>query len=372
MKVLGVLLIPNIRRVNSSILRRAPPISGRPRRFTAASFTFKMRSFSHPLPRTSLEEIKTILEPAFASNYASTTVDVVECPDLSQSPFHLASQGLGGRPVVADIGGQPHLFPEPLLDKKYSMTAIAKDCMEMSADGGMLIGAGAGPFHVVGQNSELAPNLAWQNGWDNVKNLTHYARIDKSDTSSGEAICEKCNSTDCALMMNLYGSSGLPGPVLKITARKRVGKTGSFTDVIRFALRDHFGDERPVSMGGVFLVRKGLVNFHVMPDFPSDDQMPFKDPKQLNDWLTYHNFTVKGDGQNDEIVCLSVLHSADPGQKLGLRMEHTHCFSQDGRGGHYHYDLEDQEVEYEGYFNVAEMVYRVDKPEVTLKRDLHD
>lgn len=331
-----------------------------------------MLSDSHKLQTTSFEELTTILEPALTSNYAHTTIDVVYCPDLRQQPFHLAAEGLSGRPIVADIGGQPHLFPEPLLDKKYSMTAIAKDYMGMSGDRGMLIGAGAGPFHIVGQNSELAPNIAWKDGWDNVTNLTYYARIDKSDPSAAKVICERCPSTDCALMMNLYGSAGLPGPVLKITARKRVGATKSFTDVIRFAIRDHFGDDKPVSLGGVFLIRKGTTNFHVMPDFPPKDQMPFKDPKQLNDWLTYHNFSVKGQGQNDEIVCLTVLHSADPEQKLGLRMEHTHCFSQDGKGGHYHYDLEDDEVEYEGYFNVAEMVYRVDKPKVTLKRDLHD
>lgn len=331
-----------------------------------------MLSTGHELQATSLAELKSILEPALGSNYEHATVDVVDCPDLRLHPFNLAARGLGGRPVVADIGGQPHLFPVPLLDKKYSMMAIAKDHMGMSADQGMLIGAGAGPFHVVGQNSELIPNLAWNQGWDNVTNFTHCAKIDKSDPSAAKAVCERCPSTDCALMINLYGSTGSPGPVLKVTARKRIGKTASLTDVIRFAIRDHLGDERPVSLGGVFVIRKGKTNYHVMPDFPPDDQLPFDDPKQLNDWLTYHNFSVKGNGANDEIVCMSVLHSADPGQKLGLRMEHTHCFSQDGRGGHYHYDLEDEEIEYEGYFNVVEKVYRVDKPEVTLKRDLHD
>lgn len=67
------------------------------------------------------------------------------------------------------------------------------------------------------------------------------------------------------------------------------------------------------------------------------------------------------------MVCLSVLHSADP-EKLGLRMEHTHCFSTDkDEGGHYHHDSlpdenDDEEIEYEAYFNTAKVLYRIDMP----------
>lgn len=330
-----------------------------------------MKCTTFPLRATSLEEVTTAVRAALQSNYANARIEIAQCPDLRRAPFSLAAEGLCGRPVIADIGGQPNLFPRPLLDKKYSMINIAKDHMQMSPKQGMLIGAGAGPFHVVGQNSELAPNVAWKDAFDNVTNLTRYAKINKGSLS-GSVACEKCPSTDCALMMNLFGSSGLPGEVIKVTARKRTGSTASFTDVIRFALHEHFGDARPVSLGGVFVIRKGKANFHVMPDFPPDNELPFDSREQLNDWLTYHDFSVYGDGKNDEIVCLSVLHSADPDKQMGLRMEHTHCFSLGDRGGHYHYDLEDEEVEYEGYFNVAETIYRVDRPEVTLQRDLHD
>ncbi|KAK5070092.1 hypothetical protein LTR64_001926 [Lithohypha guttulata] len=328
-----------------------------------------MKTDVYELPRTSLEELVLPLQQAFESNYSVARVEVTTCPDLRGAPFNLAGQGLGGRPIVADIGGQPNLFPRPVLDKRYSMLDIARHCMGMAPDQGMLIGAGAGPFHILGQNSELAPNLAWKDNFEDITNLTHYAKVDTSTSDSIQVVCERCQSTDCALMMNLFGSSGLPGPVLKITAKKRHGATKSFTDVIRFALHEHFGDAHPISLGGVF-VFKGKANFHVMPGFPPEDQLPFKDRHQLNDWLTYHNFSVKGDG--DQIVCLSVLHSADPDKKMGLRMEHTHCFSMDGRGGHYHYDLGNEEIEYEGYFNVAEAIYRVDRPEVTLKQDLHE
>ena len=45
-----------------------------------------------------------------------------------------------------------------------------------------------------------------------------------------------------------------------------------------------------------------------------------------------------------------------------MRIEHTHCFSHHGEGGHYHYDTTPEEVEYEAYFVVAEQLLRVDRP----------
>lgn len=317
-----------------------------------------------------LQELVGVLTSALESNYHQSSCKVVQCPDLRNAPFGLAAEGLSGNERIADIGGQPNLFPEPKLSAKYSMVSLAKDSMGMSPSKGLLIGAGAGPWYVLGQNSELAPNLAWENGFNNLNNLTYYAKVE--DHPSGHvpsAKVELSPSADCALMMNLYGCDGLPGEVLRITARGRKGSQKSFTDCIRHALYAKYGDEKPVSMGGVFVLKKGKANFHVMPAFPPEGELPFKSPKQLNDWLTYHDF-------NAPIVCLTVFHSADPGKKIGLRMEHTHCFATDGddknRGGHYHFDLDEEEVEYEAFFNTAKTIHRIDKPEVTLERDLHD
>ncbi|KAK4624372.1 Ester hydrolase C11orf54 [Fulvia fulva] len=328
-----------------------------------------MNTTQHQLSPPALEELVTILTPALEANFEKARVSVEPCPDLRKAPYYLATEGLSGEECVADIGGQPNLFPEPRLECKYSLISIAKE-MQMSGERGQLLGAGAGPFHDIGMNSELAPNLSWQGSFDNVKNLTYYTKFDGSNGSHA-TVCEPSPSANCALMINLYGSAGKPGSVLKITARSRKGDFKSFTECIRRALADKYGDERLVSIGGVFLIKTGKAHFHVMPDFPAAHGPPFKDAKQLNNGLTYHDFEAP-------IVCLSVFHSADPGKKLGLRLEHTHCFSLDGgnRGGHYHYDLMAgegiDEVEYEAYFNVAKTLYRIDQPEVTLERDLHD
>ncbi len=52
-------------------------------------------------------------------------------------------------------------------------------------------------------------------------------------------------------------------------------------------------------------------------------------------------------------------------QGLDLRVEHTHCFSDHGEGGHYHMDTSPETVEYHGYYTLAESVYRVDQPPIT-------
>lgn len=328
-----------------------------------------METQKYPLSPPNLDELVQVLKPALEANYKTSNISVSQCPDLRKPPYHLAAEGLTGRECVADIGGQPNLFPEPRLDCKWCLLSLAQQ-MDMSPFQGHLLGAGAGPFHVIGMNSELAPNLSWKDSFSNVQNLTYYT---KYQNPPGKATCERSPTADCALMINLYGSAGLPGPVLKITARGRKGSQKSFTECLRRALHAHYGDARPISLGGVFLLKTGTSKFHVMPDFPPANQLPFKDAKQLNDWLTYHDFEAP-------IVCLTVFHSADPGKMMGLRMEHTHCFDPSGegaKGGHYHYDLDDgdgegEEVEYEAYLNTAKMIYRIDRPEVTLERDLHD
>ncbi|KAI8683401.1 DUF1907 domain-containing protein [Fusarium keratoplasticum] len=318
-----------------------------------------------PLSPPSLDELADKLKAPLDANFEESSVSVVTCPDLREPPFRLATEGLSGDEKIADIGGQPNLFPRPVLGTIWSMPDLAK-AMEMSPEKGSLIGAGAGPFHIVGQNCELAQNLSWKGGFDGVANGSRIAQI--SPDTGGVGV-EKSPSLDCALMMNLFGSAGNPGPVLKITARKRTGSERSFTECIRKALHAAYGDQQIISLGGVVLVKSGTAKYHVMPDFPSEEELPFKSRKQLDNWLTYHDF-------NGPVVCLSVLHSADPGKRIGLRMEHTHGFSPLGKnaGGHYHYDIDEavEEVQYEAYFNTAKIIYRIDKPEAILDRDMHD
>lgn len=159
-------------------------------------------------------------------------------------------------------------------------------------------------------------------------------------------------SHDCfGLMGNFYSSQNNPGKVLKILAKKRIAKE-NYTEAIRATLLSRYGQDKPISMGGVFLINKGVAKLHIMPKYwPTE---PSTNESVNNEWLKYYEIT------KHPLVCLSVFHSHDPG--YDLRMEHTHCFNLDtqGEAGHYHYDVTPESIEYEGYFNIAEQVYRLD------------
>jgi len=294
-----------------------------------------------PLNPPPLEELAECIDKGLGQNFKDLSVTVEQCPDLRQTPFNLAGSGLCGNPRIGDVGGQQNLAPRPKLDKTYSLIDIARE-MEMPKDHGFLLGAGAGPFRHVGVNSELMPNISYEG--DEVTNLTHYAKVQ----ANGEHFCGKIESQDCALMVNLFGSSGHQGPVIRIRAANRIGDL-NFTEAIAESLKTRYGS-RIVSMGGVFVMKRGKAKIHVMPDFSSE---PLNKREEVDKWLKYYDM-------DPPLVCLTVLHSHDPG--LGLRMEHTHCFSDHGDGGHYHFDTTPEDVEYEAYLNAAEVLYRIDRP----------
>jgi len=59
-------------------------------------------------------------------NFEDVEVSVVECPDLTQEPFNLASKGLCGNSRVLDIGGVPYLVPLAQKNKLYDMKDYPK------------------------------------------------------------------------------------------------------------------------------------------------------------------------------------------------------------------------------------------------------
>ena len=120
--------------------------------------------------------------------------------------------------------------------------------MEVGEKSSVVLGTGTGPFHMLGMNSELMPNLSYRG--EEVTNLTHYAKIDKQ----GGCASEKISSGDCGLMANLFGSDGSPGKVLKVAAKTRTEGI-DFTEAIQKALQAEYG-ERTVSLGGVLSSRR--------------------------------------------------------------------------------------------------------------------
>ncbi|XP_022254036.1 ester hydrolase C11orf54 homolog isoform X2 [Limulus polyphemus] len=253
----------------------------------------------------------------------------------------LASEGICGHPRLADVGGVPNLIPLPQKDKIYNLETIAK---QVELPNAFIIGAGAGPSHFVGVNCELMPNI---NIGDNQNN-THFATV----AEDGKCHLEKLrDSTDFRLLANLFASEGQQGKVICIHVKKRTGPD-NFVTAIRKILLNNYKDQ-PVGVGGSFLIKNGKAKIHVMPHF---SETPLKTDEDVNNWLKFYNMSAP-------LVCLSVFVSHDP--DLDLRVEHTHCFSNHGEGGHYHTDTTPDDVEYLGYFNIAEYMFRIDPPTET-------
>ncbi|XP_014666301.1 PREDICTED: ester hydrolase C11orf54 homolog [Priapulus caudatus] len=293
----------------------------------------------------SLNDISKVLKKRLIGNFATVEVNVTDCPNLTAPPFHLAAAGLCGSTRIVDVGGPPYLLPLPQLDKVYNIADIAKRVNLPSA---FIIGAGAGPYNLVGVNSELIPNLKLDPGCPTGCSAMQ-SYISKVDLGDGSCIQETINSTDFSILGNFFFSEGAQGKVLEVKAKERIGEE-NLISCIRKALSEEYGDQ-PVGIGGAFLIERGKAKIHIMSDFSKE---PLENDEAVDEWLKFYEMSAP-------LVCLTgECVSADPG--MDLRVEHTHCFSQHGEGGHYHYDTTPEEVAYHGFFNVAECLYRVDRP----------
>lgn len=291
----------------------------------------------HKLDTVDTGLIIQTLQDALAANFAESSVELVECPDLTQSPWNIACPGLCGSPRVCDVGGVPNLIPLVKTDKVYSYSDIAQCCELPDA---LIIGPSAGDSNLQGVNCELMNNA--QVGGENC---SKYALMHRGEYKVGEY-----QHQSLGLLGNLFLSQGSPGKVLKVTAFNRRGSL-NFVSCMNQGLAK--GIEQAVALGGVFMLKEGKARIHVMPGFST---CALHTDQDVYNWLTFHEMSAP-------LTNVSVMVSKDPG--LDLRLEHSHCFSEHGDGGHYHYDVTPDVVRYEGYFNVAEYIYRLDPPENT-------
>lgn len=295
-----------------------------------------------PMHVPAMEEVAKVLTDGLCKNFVTVSVNVVDCPDLTQKPFSLAAPGLNGNPRIADVGGPPFLTPVPQLDKVYTFSHIA-ELVELPC--AFMVGAGAGPHRHIGCCCELISNVKLDESGNITSVNSHIAKVNVED---GGCIQEKLTKNEFSLMGNFLCCEGSPGKVIEVKASQRSGEE-NFMSCIRKVLQNHYGN-KPVAIGGVFLVEKGKANLHIMPDF---SETPLNTQDDVNNWLKFYEMDAP-------LVCLGELVSYDPG--MDLRVEHFHCFSDHGQGGHYHYDTTPNEVEYRGYFMLADYVYRIDQP----------
>ncbi|XP_029468543.1 ester hydrolase C11orf54 homolog isoform X3 [Rhinatrema bivittatum] len=174
---------------------------------------------------------------------------------------------------------------------------------EIELPGAFILGAGAVSHRTLGENAELILSVQAAYGDKAAVNGSYVARI---SPAGGGCVLEKYSDryTDCdfGLLSNLYASRGEPG--------------------------------KP-------------------PEFST---CPLNTDEDVNLWLKFFEMRAP-------LICQSVFVSRDPG--FDLRLEHTHCFSHHGEGGHYHTDTTPETVRYLGYFHPAELLYRIDRPKET-------
>lgn len=175
-------------------------------------------------------------------------------------------------------------------------------------------------------------------------------------------------SNEFGSLCNVYGSLGLPGVVIHVMCKVRVGSLNLITCLRQAVERVYGTADRPVGVGGVFRITNGIIKSHVMPNFPSKDLLSQAD---VDAWLKYYH--VGPITWADPLICMSIFQGSDL-SGWDLRLEHTHFFQKVrlgvrgvdggaiGHGGHYHYDLTPETIEYEGYFLPAQYLYRIDQP----------
>lgn len=274
-------------------------------------------------------------------------LEIVDCPNLSQAPFHLASSGLSGDPVVLEYGSPAYLLPLVQRDKIYDLVPMVRNISGYENKEFFIAGAGAGPHPLINQNCEGIMNLAISSN-GKVTNETHISRVDQNGEMEVQKVPE--TETRSALLGNIFLSEGKPGQVLKVTCRKRIGSE-NFISAMRLSMAEHFKDQT-VGVGGVFILKTGKAKQHVMDDF---SKKPVTTEEELNNWLKFYDMSAP-------LIAVGtfVTDEAD----LDLRLQHFHSFSKHGEAGHYHYDVTPDVVEYEGYFNVGARIVRIDQPKV--------
>jgi len=297
-----------------------------------------------------LEEIAKALQVGLSQNYKIINLEIVDCPNLKN--WGCPAEGLSGNQKIIDVGGEPYMHDKRYIGAEFNYEEIAK---LIGSEKSYALGAGSGAMSCSeGHCGELIID-------DNLitkENKSIIAKVGKNK----ECITEKYNGRKHGGLGNIFYSDGKKDKVLKINIKGRSGKQGSLPQAIRAALINQLNlkNNNHIALGGIFRILKGQIRAHVQPDY-EEIKHEYYDPKLMKctkDFLQFYEPV----GPN--LQCYSVLWTGDPTEgKLNLREsgEHTHFydFKNKSCSGHYHFDVTPDEIQYEGYFNTADTVYRV-------------
>ena len=298
----------------------------------------------------SLEDIASALKKGLSENFKTVEVEVEDCPNLRD--WDCPSEGISGNQKIIDVGGEPYMHDPKLIGAEFDYEEISK---MIGSEKSYALGAGSGAMSCLdGHCGELVINENLIT--DESKSII--ARVGKNK----ECIAEKYTARKHGGLGNVFYTDGIRGKVIKIKIKGRSGEQGSLTQAMRKALSDHLKikDNDHIALAGVFRILNGKIRSHVQPDY-KDIKHEYYDPEQMKcvkDFLQFY------EPVGPELQGYCVLWTGDPtGGNLNLREsgEHTHfhSYTKENVAGHYHFDVTPEEIEYEGYFNTAEEVHRV-------------
>ena len=298
----------------------------------------------------SLDKISDALQSGLSSNYKVVEVSIVDCPNLRD--WDCPSEGISGNQKIIDVGGEPYMHDPKFIGAEFDYEEISK---MIGSEKSYALGAGSGAMSCLdGHCGELVINENLIT--DESKSII--ARVGKNK----ECIAEKYTARKHGGLGNVFYTDGVKGKVIKIRIRGRYGEQGSLTQSMRKSLSDNSqikGNDH-IALAGVFRILNGKIRSHVQPDY-KDIKHEYYDPEQMKcvkDFLQFY------EPVGPELQGYCVLWTGDPtGGNLNLREsgEHTHfhSYTKENVAGHYHFDVTPEEIEYEGYFNTAEEVHRV-------------
>ena len=298
----------------------------------------------------SLEKISEALQSGLIKNYYQVEVSVQDCPNLKE--WGCPAEGISGNERIIDVGGEPYMHDPKHLGAEFDYEEISK---KIGCEKSYALGAGSGAMSCLdGHCGELVIN-------ENLITSESKSIIARVGTNK-ECIAEKYTARKHGGLGNVYYTDGVKGKVIKIKIKGRSGDQGSLPQAMRKALTDNLPikDNEHIALAGIFRILKGQIKSHVQPDY-ADIKHEYYDAKQMKcvkDFLQFY------EPVGPELQGYSVLWTGDPtGGNLDLREsgEHTHfhSYTKENVAGHYHFDVTPNDIEYEGYFNIAKEVHRV-------------
>ena len=297
----------------------------------------------------SLDEICKALQLGLSNNYKEVNVSVVDCPNLRN--WNCPAEGINGNQKIIDVGGEPYMHDPKFLGTEFDYEEISK---KIGSEKSYALGAGSGAMSCLnGHCGELIINENLIT--DESKSIIARVSEDK------KCVVEKYSARKHGGLGNIFYTDGKQGKVVKLSIKKRNGREGSLPQAIRTALVENLKiKNNHLALAGVFRIINGKIRSHVQPDY-KDIKHKYYDSKLMKcvkDFLQFY------EPVGPELQCYSVLWTGDPtGGNLNLREsgEHTHFHSYNHYkdAGHYHFDVTPDEIEYEGYFNTAKEVHRV-------------